>query len=103
MARCVLLHSVRSTPMGNNTLTIRTFLFSPQSLVLAAACTASFCVLFFYRPTGRPRRTSAGMSSQNYQMDAFRFKRAAFLQSLKSKIGLAASKAAALSISRVVA
>ncbi len=29
MARCVLLRSVRSTPMGNNTLTIRTFLFSP--------------------------------------------------------------------------
>ena len=47
--------------------------------------------------------TAAGMSSQNYQTDAFRFKRAAFLQSLKSKIGLAASKAAALSISRVVA
>ena len=46
---------------------------------------------------------AAGMSSQNYQTDAFRFKRAAFLQSLKSKIGLAASKAAALSISRVVA
>jgi hypothetical protein len=58
MARCVLLRSVRSTPIGNNTLTIRTFPFSPQSLVLAAACTASFCVLFFYRPTGRPRRTS---------------------------------------------
>ena len=50
MARCLL--------MGNNTLTIRTFLFSQQLLVLAAACTASFCVLFFYRPTGRPRRTS---------------------------------------------
>ena len=43
--------------------------------------------------------TAAGMSSQNYQTDAFRFKRAAFLQSLKSKIGLAASKAAALRIS----
>ena len=42
--------------------------------------------------------TAAGMSSQNYQTDAFRFKRAAFLQSLKSKIGLAASKAAALRI-----
>ena len=41
---------------------------------------------------------AAGMSSQNYQTDAFRFKRAAFLQSLKSKIGLAASKAAALRI-----
>jgi hypothetical protein len=54
--------------------------------------------LFFYRPTGRPRRTAAGMSSQNYQTDTFRFKRAAFLQSLKSKIGLAASKAAALRI-----
>ena len=37
---------------------------------------------------------AAGMSLQNYQTDAFRFKRAAFLQSLKSKIGLAASKAA---------
>jgi hypothetical protein len=51
MARCVLLRSVRSTPIENNTLTIRTFLCSPQSLVLAAACTASFCVLFFYMPT----------------------------------------------------
>ena len=40
---------------------------------------------------------AAGMSSQNYQTDVFRFKRAAFLQSLKSKI-LAASKAAALRI-----
>ena len=53
---------------------------------------------------------AAGISSQNYQTDAFRFKRAAFLQSLKSKIGLAASKTAALRInlniqtaSRVVA
>ena len=41
--------------------------------------------------------TAAGMSLQNYQTGAFRFKRAAFLQSLKSKI-LAASKAAALRI-----
>ena len=31
MARCVLLRSVRSTPIGNNTLTIRTFLFSLRS------------------------------------------------------------------------
>jgi len=35
----------------------------------------------------------------HYQADALRFKCAAFLQSLKSKIGLAASKAAALRIS----
>jgi hypothetical protein len=38
------------------------------------------------------------MSSQNYPSDSFRFKRAAFYQSLKSKVGLAASKAAALRI-----
>jgi hypothetical protein len=43
--------------------------------------------------------TAAGMSSQNnYQSDSFRFKRAAFSQSLKSKIGRTASKAAALRI-----
>ena len=41
--------------------------------------------------------TAAGMSSQSNQ-DSFRFKRAAFYQSLKSKVGLAAAKAAALRI-----
>ena len=49
----------------------------------------------------RACRTEAHCSwnvSQNYLTDAFRFKRAAFLQSLKSKIGLAASKAEALRI-----
>jgi hypothetical protein len=46
----------------------------------------------------RARELMAPLSSQNYQTDAFRFKREAFLQSLKSKIGLAASKAAALTI-----
>ena len=38
------------------------------------------------------------MSSQRNQSDSFRFKRAAFYQSLKSKVGLAATKAAALRI-----
>jgi hypothetical protein len=38
------------------------------------------------------------MSSQRNQSDSFRFKRAAFYQSLKSKVGLAAAKAAALRI-----
>ncbi len=42
--------------------------------------------------------TAAGISSQNYQSDSFRFKRAAFYQLLKSKVGLAATKAAALRI-----
>jgi hypothetical protein len=42
--------------------------------------------------------TAAGISSQRNQSDSFRFKRAAFYQSLKSKVGLAAAKAAALRI-----
>jgi hypothetical protein len=42
---------------------------------------------------------ATGLPSQNHQSDnAFRFKRAAFFQSLKSKVGLAAAKAAALRI-----
>jgi hypothetical protein len=42
--------------------------------------------------------TAAGMSSQRNQADSFRFKRAAFYQSLKSKVELAAAKAKALRI-----
>jgi hypothetical protein len=42
--------------------------------------------------------TAAGMSLQRNQSDSFRFKRAAFYQSLKSNVGLAAAKAAALRI-----
>jgi hypothetical protein len=42
--------------------------------------------------------TAAGMSSQRNQSDSVRFKRAACYQSLKSKVGLAAAKAAALRI-----
>ena len=42
--------------------------------------------------------TAAGMSSQRNQPDSFPFKRAAFYQLLKGKVGLAAAKAAALRI-----
>jgi hypothetical protein len=42
--------------------------------------------------------TAAGMSSQHNQSDSLRFKRAAFYQSLKSKVGVAAAKAAALRV-----
>jgi hypothetical protein len=42
--------------------------------------------------------TDAGISSQRNKSDSFRFKRAAFYQSLKIKVGLAAAKAAALRI-----
>ena len=54
----VLLPSARSIIIRNSTLTIRTLLFSPPLSAPAHACTANFCVSFFYRPTGRPRRTS---------------------------------------------
>ena len=54
----MLLRSERSIAIGNNTLTIRTFLFSPPLRAHQPACTANICVFFFYRPTGRPRRTS---------------------------------------------
>jgi len=42
--------------------------------------------------------TATGMPSRRNQSDSFRFKRAAFFQLLKSKVGLAAAKAAALRI-----
>ena len=42
--------------------------------------------------------TAAVTSSQRNQSDSFRFKRAAFCQSLKSIIGFTAAKAAALRI-----
>ena len=42
--------------------------------------------------------TAVGMSSQNINTEALRFKRAAFYNGLKSKVGLAAAKAAALRV-----
>ena len=99
MARCVLLRSVRSTPMGNNTLTIRTFLFSPPVSTSTRMHGEFFRLLFLqaHRET-EAHFTAAGMSSQRKQSDSLRFKRAAFYQSLKSKVGLAAAKSAALRI-----
>ncbi len=63
----------------------------------APACTASFCVFFFYRPH---RETMAhfiatGLPSQQNRSDnAFQFTRAvAFYMGLKSKVGLVSAKA----------
>jgi hypothetical protein len=42
--------------------------------------------------------TAAGMSSQTNNSEALRFKRAAFYNGLKSKVGLAAAKAPAMRI-----
>ena len=63
------------------------------------ACTANFGVFFFYRPTGdRGALQCHCLPSQCSKSDSFCFKRAAFFQGLKSKIGLAAAKVAALRI-----
>jgi hypothetical protein len=58
MRLCVWLRTAKLTTIGNNTLTIRTFLFSLPLSAQAHACTVSFCVFFFCRPTRRPKRTS---------------------------------------------
>ena len=47
--------------------------------------------------------TAIGMSSQHINTEALRFKRAAFYNGLKSKVGLAAAKAAALRVNLIVA
>jgi hypothetical protein len=47
--------------------------------------------------------TATGMPSQRNNSDTFRLRRAAFYQSLKSKVGLAAAKAAALRINLNIA
>jgi len=49
---CILLRSARSIAIGNHTLTIRTFLFSPPFSALAPACTAIFVSSFSTGPPG---------------------------------------------------
>ena len=75
-------------PIGNNTLTIRTFLFSQRSFSTSIRMHGEFlCLLFLqaHRET-EAHFTAAGMSSQTNNSEAFRFKRAAFYNGLKSKV-----------------
>jgi hypothetical protein len=122
MRLCVLLRSVKLTAKGNNTLTTillphaHSFVLGTAvinnnadnqniSFLLAIMSTSTsmhgeFLRLLFlqaHRET-EAHFTAAGMSSQRNQLDSFRFKRAVFYQSLKSKVGLAAAKVAALRI-----
>ena len=57
-----------------------------------------FLRLLFLQANGETEAhfNATGMPSQRNQSDSFRSKRAAFCQSLKSKVGLVAAKAAAL-------
>ena len=53
--RCASAYrNARSIAIGNN----QNISFSEPLSPPAHACTANFCVLFCYRPTGRPRRNS---------------------------------------------
>ena len=90
----------RSITMGNNTLTIRTFRCSLPLRAHPPACTANFGVFFFYRPTGKPRRTSLPLACHRNATNrtSFHFKRIAFFHSLKSKVGLAPANTAAYRI-----
>ena len=47
--------------------------FSLPLSAQAHACTASFCVFFFYRPTGRPRRTSLPLECHRNAINRTRF------------------------------
>jgi hypothetical protein len=74
--------------------------FLPAIVSTSTRMNGEFLRLLFlqaHRETGA-HLTAAGMSSQRNHSDSFRFKRAAFYQGLKSKVGLAAAKAAALRI-----
>jgi hypothetical protein len=97
-ARCVLLRSVKPTPISKHMLTIRTFL--PAIMSTSNRMHGEFLRLLFlqaHRET-EAHFTAAGMPSQRNQSESLRFKHAAFYQGLKSKVGLAAAKAAALRI-----
>jgi hypothetical protein len=61
-------------------------------------CLAKFCVFFFYRPTGRPRRTSLPLECHRNKTTRTCFRLAAFYQSFKHNVGLAAAKAASVRI-----
>ena len=69
---CDLRHGARSMHTGNNTLTIRASSFSLLYVTRHSVCTADFCVFFFYRPTGRPRRASLQLECSEHNSDKFR-------------------------------
>ena len=83
------------------------YIFSPLSIINTHTIMSTsnrmhgeFWRLLFLQahPETEAHFTTAGMPSLRNQSESFRFKRAAFYQGLKSKVGLAAAKAAELRI-----
>ena len=103
MARCVVLRSVRSlcyAAYRQQYADNQNISFLPAIVSTSTRMHGEFLRLLFllaHRET-EAHFTAAGMSSQTNNSEALRFKRAAFYQGLKSKVGLAAAKAAALRI-----
>ena len=87
MRRCVLLRKIaayRQQYADNQNIS-----FLPTIVSTLTRMHGEFLRLLFLqaRLETEAHFTAAGMSSQNYQSDSFCFKRAAFYQLLKSKIG----------------
>ena len=99
MRVCVLLRSARSIALGN-TPDNQNISFLPAIVSTSTRMHGEFLRLLFlqdHRET-EAHFAAAGIPSQRNQSDSFRFKRAAFYQSQKNKVVLAATKAAALRI-----
>jgi hypothetical protein len=98
-----MLRSVKQTPISMTKQTYadnQNISFLPAIMSTSNRMHGEFLRLLFvqaHRET-EAHFTAAGMSSQRNQSESFRFKRAAFYQGLKSKVGLAAAKATALRI-----
>jgi hypothetical protein len=93
MRLCVLLRSAKLATIG------RGILYLPAIVSTHTHARRVFASSSSTGPPGdRGALTAAGVPSQRSHADSFRFKRAAFYQSLKGKVGLAAAKAAALRI-----
>ena len=100
-ARTILLLHIISARPSKQRLMVRTFLKVYMELGSYFVSARTNKRRHHHLQTRRETEahfTAAGMSSQRNHSDSFRFKRAVFYQSLKSKVGFAAAKAAALRI-----
>jgi hypothetical protein len=90
----------RSLPISNNTLTNQNNSFLPSIVSTSTRMHGEFLRLLFLQAhrEAEAHFTASGMSSQTNNSETLRFKHAAFYNGLKSKVGLAAAKAASLRI-----
>ena len=100
MRRCVLLRSVKIAAYQQQYADNQNISFLPAIVSTSTRIHGEFLRLLFlqaHRET-ESHFTADGMSLQTNNSEALRFKRTAFYDGLKSKVGLAAAKAAALRV-----